>query len=173
MEACTSLGLATLYKIFKHPVSKVHGANMGPTWVLSAPDGSHVGPMNLAIRAVQEIVIHSSMWRKIKFIKFGRLHWFSNQHWLRSWPYDTEISGDKLSTVKSHEHHTVWAVQCFAFRLNRKKILKLHTVGSLCVESTGQQWFPSQRSRNADSTCMSWRHQLLNSLGPSDAYMRR
>ena len=29
--------------------SKVHGANMGPTWVLSAPGGSHVGPMNLAI----------------------------------------------------------------------------------------------------------------------------
>ena len=27
-----------------------HGANMGPTWVLSAPDGPHVGPMNLAIR---------------------------------------------------------------------------------------------------------------------------
>ena len=32
------------------PDSKVHGANMGPTWVLSAPDGSHVRPMNLAIR---------------------------------------------------------------------------------------------------------------------------
>ena len=30
--------------------SKVHGANMGPTWVLSAPDGPHVGPLNLAIR---------------------------------------------------------------------------------------------------------------------------
>ena len=30
--------------------SKVHGANMGPTWVLSAPDGPHVGPINLAIR---------------------------------------------------------------------------------------------------------------------------
>ena len=25
---------------------------MGPTWVLSAPDGPHVGPMNLAIREV-------------------------------------------------------------------------------------------------------------------------
>ena len=24
---------------------------MGPTWVLSAPDGPHVGPMNLAMRA--------------------------------------------------------------------------------------------------------------------------
>ena len=30
--------------------NKVHGANMGPTWVLSAPDLLHVGPMNLAIR---------------------------------------------------------------------------------------------------------------------------
>ena len=34
------------------PDSKVHGANMGPTWVLSAPDGPHVGPMNLAIRVL-------------------------------------------------------------------------------------------------------------------------
>ena len=32
------------------PDSKVHGANMGPTWVLSAPDGPHVGRMNLVIR---------------------------------------------------------------------------------------------------------------------------
>ena len=34
-----------------HPDNKVHGANMGPTWVLSAPDGPHVDPMNLTIRA--------------------------------------------------------------------------------------------------------------------------
>ena len=32
------------------PDSKVHGANMGSTWVLSAPDGPHGGPMNLVIR---------------------------------------------------------------------------------------------------------------------------
>ena len=32
------------------PDSKVHGANTGPTWVLLAPDGFHVGPMNLAVR---------------------------------------------------------------------------------------------------------------------------
>ena len=31
------------------PDSKFHGANMGPTWVLSAPGGSNIGPMNLAI----------------------------------------------------------------------------------------------------------------------------
>ena len=32
------------------PDNKVHEANMGHTWVLSAPAGPHVGPMNLAIR---------------------------------------------------------------------------------------------------------------------------
>ena len=32
------------------PDSKVHGANMGPTWVLLVADGTHVGPMNLANR---------------------------------------------------------------------------------------------------------------------------
>ena len=34
----------------KVPDSKVHGTNTGPTWALSAADGPHVGPMNLAIR---------------------------------------------------------------------------------------------------------------------------
>ena len=34
------------------PDSKIHGANMGPTWVLSAPDGPHVGPVNLVTRDV-------------------------------------------------------------------------------------------------------------------------
>ena len=32
-----------------YPDSKVHGANMGSTWVLSAPDGHHVGPLNHAV----------------------------------------------------------------------------------------------------------------------------
>ena len=32
------------------PDSKADGANMGPTRVLSAPDGPHVDPMNLVIR---------------------------------------------------------------------------------------------------------------------------
>ena len=45
-----------------NPDKKVHGANMGPTWVLSAPDGPHVGPMNFAMReGGQEITISKSM----------------------------------------------------------------------------------------------------------------
>ena len=45
------LTISTNYATLSHnPDCKVHGANMGPTWVLLAPDGPHVGPMNLAIR---------------------------------------------------------------------------------------------------------------------------
>ena len=40
------------------PDSKVHGTNMGPTWVLSVPDGPHVGPMNLAIRDIACIILN-------------------------------------------------------------------------------------------------------------------
>ena len=39
-----------LRALYSFPDSKVHGANMGSTWVLSAPDGPHVNPMKLAIR---------------------------------------------------------------------------------------------------------------------------
>ena len=35
-----------------HQYSDVPGAHKGPTWVLSARDGPHVGPMNLAIKVV-------------------------------------------------------------------------------------------------------------------------
>ena len=41
--------LAETDKIENVPDSKVRVANMGPTWILSAPGGPHVGPMNLVI----------------------------------------------------------------------------------------------------------------------------
>ena len=52
---CPRDGNITLFQL--NPDSKVHGANMGPTWVLSAPDGPHVRPMNLVIREVSLICI--------------------------------------------------------------------------------------------------------------------
>ena len=33
-------------------IAKFMGVNIEPTWVLSAPDGPHVGPMNLAFRVL-------------------------------------------------------------------------------------------------------------------------
>ena len=35
---------------FTIPDGKVHGANMGPIWGRQDPSGSHIGPMNFAIR---------------------------------------------------------------------------------------------------------------------------
>ena len=44
-----------------NPDGKVHGANMGPTWVLSAPDGPHGGTMNLAIREMYRVWWYKSL----------------------------------------------------------------------------------------------------------------
>ena len=38
---------------------------MGPTWVLSAPDGPHLGPMNLAIRVVFVREYIYDRWRRV------------------------------------------------------------------------------------------------------------
>ena len=54
-----------------YPDSKVHGANMGPNWVLSAPDGPRVGPMNLAIREAHLTLIMPLMSEWV--IKFNGL----------------------------------------------------------------------------------------------------
>ena len=58
------------------PDIKVHGANMGPTWVLSAPDGPHVGHMNPVIRDPIACPLRWTMgclawgvWRKMTTVK--------------------------------------------------------------------------------------------------------
>ena len=50
---------------FTVPDSKVHGDSMGATWILSAPDGPHVGPMNLAIGGVLKVVFSKAAAMKI------------------------------------------------------------------------------------------------------------
>ena len=49
---CTYHGNVTNKYTTGNPDSNVHGANIGPTWVLSAPGGPHIGPINLAIRVL-------------------------------------------------------------------------------------------------------------------------
>ena len=46
---CSSDNLGAYIKTHGFPDSMVHVTNMGPTWVLPAPGGPHVGPMNFAI----------------------------------------------------------------------------------------------------------------------------
>ena len=46
---CKHVGTEELYIEHTYPDSKVHGVNMGPTWVLSAPGGPRVGLIDLGI----------------------------------------------------------------------------------------------------------------------------
>ena len=50
------LGLSLDYD----PNSKVHGANMGPTWGRQDPGGPHVDPMNIAIWGLYQMESDSS-----------------------------------------------------------------------------------------------------------------
>ena len=66
-----------------NPDSKAHGANMGPTWVLSAPDGSHVGHMNLAMCLSGEPgQWHGSWWPRepFNFYKTYLIHTLQNMN---------------------------------------------------------------------------------------------
>ena len=66
-----------LYENYIFPDNKVHVAHKGPTWVLSAPGGTHVGPMNLVIRVIIRtlsltsdntlIVYSANSWELTKF----------------------------------------------------------------------------------------------------------
>ena len=51
--------------------SKIHGANMRPTFVLLASDGPHVGPMNLSIRDVTLSTTLQSHFREKISMKFA------------------------------------------------------------------------------------------------------
>ena len=64
--------LPTLTKAVIFPDSKVHGTNMGSTWALSAPDGPHVGPMNLAFRFAmksQRVFMILTPWYQGSFLR--------------------------------------------------------------------------------------------------------
>ena len=74
------------------PDSKVHVANIGPTWVLSAPGGPHVCPMNLAIRVTIQINT-AKLSSRFQVVRRNYSKWFIkcriNCDW--SWVYTTSL----------------------------------------------------------------------------------
>ena len=71
--------------IHDFPDSKVHVANMGPTWVMSAPDGPHVGPMNLAIRIMFSLLNRWCLNTGRSVSKYR--HGVVCPSWIPDWPY--------------------------------------------------------------------------------------
>ena len=65
-----------------YPDSKVHWANMGPTWILPAPDGPHVDPMNLAITIMllytEDTMIISVINGHVQYICWCLIAWYAN-----------------------------------------------------------------------------------------------
>ena len=57
---------------------KAHGTNMRPTWVLSAPGGSHVGPTNLAIRV--GAITNLNFFGAVYISSFQRNGWWIKNH---------------------------------------------------------------------------------------------
>ena len=49
-EKFTEHGSSDRARQYQIPDGKVHGAHMGPTWVLSVPGRPHMDPINLAVR---------------------------------------------------------------------------------------------------------------------------
>ena len=80
------------------PDSEVHGANMGPTWVLSVPNGPHVGPMNVAIRDNE---YNKAFFTDVKFLfSFSKQIREGSVNWKQDWIHELVII--------SHEY--LWAI---------------------------------------------------------------
>ena len=91
--------------VFQSPFtdSKVYGANMGPTWVLSAPGGPHVGPMDLAIWLVLSLAFR---WRR--FAASGaqtRRRHTRRRRYLRR-PWTRSCRSCTWEVVEGHSHHS-------------------------------------------------------------------
>ena len=110
-----SQGLKLLHRLGAMFITdrKVHGAHMGPTWVLSAPDGPYVGPMNFAIRDVTYVfgshfpsslpdILHSSIrhWCRHRglcsYMQYHMPHQNNRQDSLHKWHSRWNIYGLKL-----------------------------------------------------------------------------
>ena len=80
---------------------------MGPTWVLSAPDGPHVGPMNLAIMVdINSSGILIRIWHfSLKWVWLGCLqngsHFVQVSMHLTHWGWVMHICISKLSILGS------------------------------------------------------------------------
>ena len=70
------------------PDSKVHGANMRPTWAMSVSDGPHDGPMNLAIREGMSSLIVVSCADITEYFK-PDIDVFLTKGWMHVKPYLT------------------------------------------------------------------------------------
>ena len=125
------------------PDNKVHGANMGPTWVLLAPDGSHFGPMNLAIRVCIAQLGHRQL-RKWLLTYSVLSHYWTSAGPLSIKPTGTLFSGILFDSIQYTWNCRRWVssqgicgrcLQTHWSRVTHIRISKLYTSVQLMVWS--------------------------------------
>ena len=131
-----------------NPDSKVRGANMGPTWVLSAPDWPHLGPTNLAIREIdwwypklysflgmsQYTVGSSGRWKFIPFSKTSLKN--PGTAWCPPSGYVRRLWGYELIWVYQKDWlYRVYHVNMGAFPFVTTGSSYYLTVGFTCAEA--------------------------------------
>ena len=107
----------------KYPDSKVHGANMGPTWVLSATDGPHVGSTNLATRVYVCMTGDGAVKQYVLYISCVCVYLCYMSVYTLRWRHD-----DRYGVTNHQPHHCLLNR---LFRRRSKKTSKLRVTG-LC-----------------------------------------
>ena len=168
---CQTTGLNCTWN---NPGCKVHGANMGPTWVLSAPDGPHVGPMNLAI--TERRLKSSNLWFHFlsrcltrRICSMNRTRWRrrpTNRRTGHGWGGGWEAGGQKLDEAGAEEGENSNTVR--TGRGDRREIWHYSAVimGAMASEITSLTIVYSAVYSGAD-------HQRKHQSSASLAFVRR
>ena len=122
------------------PDNKVRGANMGPTLVLSAPDGPHVGPINLAVRVALKWCLLLTC--ELNVVPLGNIITNYTSFRSRNLHYSDVIM-------------TRWCLKSPASRLfvqpfiraQIKENIKAPRHWPLCGEFTGHRWIPHTKGQ--------------------------
>ena len=127
---------------------------MGPTWVLSVPDGPHVGPMNLAIRVethLPQTEIPGPLFLIMMLWCGNAFHFHMSLTFCKALQWrDNERDG-----VSNHQPH-----ECLLnhlFRRRSKKTSKLRVTGLCAGNSPGT----AQMASNTENVSIWWCHHAL------------
>ena len=146
------------YLLYTYPDSKVHGANKGPTWVLSAPGWPVIGPMNFAIRVGIRYttsvcwIVPVCMWRVLIWVRMlyllmftevlqyhGEWHEYNMKypelnHWI-NWRCNGTQKSEKRTLYASDYTCDVWHLsQTLAarVRITKTPALVLYPIANIC-----------------------------------------
>ena len=101
---------------------------MGPTWVLSAPDEPHVGPMNIAIRVIFVVVRYEPIYTYPPVTPFTNmvllLAWICNHMPRKVWDGITYLFSKLNGWISNFIPHFIWCIYLSMVRLKLSDVSK-------------------------------------------------